>query len=312
MNLVFTFIILILFIFLAVFIIGDRRMKSDIKSDIKSIKNTIKKIDLYNQQNPTDYKLEYPVFYINMDKHISRRDYITNQLDMVSHTYHRVKGFNGNLITTPSAGNIEDVSFVNSYGRLTKSEVGCCISHILAIKQAYESGTDIAMICEDDIYLGTYSLIPRLSDIVSDSPKDWKILQLYSMDFSHDKKYSNFVKNNGGKYIYVKREYPKKAFTSTLVYLINRKGMSDILQKVYRNTSTIHLKPVSIKNNKVYPPRGEADFFIYDLVESYAILPSLFFPDNIVLKSTIRPDNNFSKSASVARSFDSLLSKQLS
>jgi GR25 family glycosyltransferase involved in LPS biosynthesis len=247
-----------------------------------------------------------------MDKHISRRDYITNQLDKVSHTYHRVKGFNGNLITTPSAGNIEDVSFVNSYDRLTKSEVGCCISHILAIKQAYESGTVVAMICEDDIYLGTYSLIPRLSDIVSDAPKDWKILQLYSMDFSNDKKYSNFVKNNDGKYIYVKREYPKKAFASTLAYLINRKGMSDILQKVYRNTSTIHLKPVSIKNNKVYPPRGEADFFIYDLVESYATLPSLFFPDNTVLESTIRLENDFSKSAAAARSFNSLLSKQIS
>jgi GR25 family glycosyltransferase involved in LPS biosynthesis len=38
---------------------------------------------------------------------------------------------------------------------MTKSEIGCTMSHLIAIKKAYKNGHEIAMICEDDILFDT-------------------------------------------------------------------------------------------------------------------------------------------------------------
>lgn len=316
MNIVLSILV---FVLILIFIIAIRRR--NISSNKSSIKNIIEKIDRYNSQNPTDYKLEYPIFYINMDKHEERRLHIETQLEKVSDKYHRVPGFNGYLIQNTLNDNIGGVEFENFYKKLKKPEIGCCISHILAIKQAYESGAEIAMICEDDIYLGTYSIIPKLSEVTSKVPENWEILQLYcifnnSMFNRHQKKYKKFIENDIDKdYIFVKREYPKTAFTTNLAYLINRKGMQKILDKVYGGTDIIHIKPVLNTKNKVYPPKGQADFFLYDLVDNcYAILPNLFFPNNAELESTIHINHtalHLESSATAIKFFDNLLSKKI-
>lgn len=303
----FTRIPIFILIFLNILLIYlyFRNMKTE--ANRRLIKNTIKKIDLYNKDKKDSPKLEYPIFYINMDKNNDRRDYMETQLSLVSDNYQRVPGFNGHKLSNTSGDTVDGVSFINQYAGLKKSEIGCCISHILSIRKAYESGTDIAMICEDDVYLGTYSLIPKLSEIVEDAPKDWKILQLFCF-------MNNNLKKKYKKREYVKRKYPNSIFTSTLAYLINRDGMMEILQKVYRDTDTIHIAPSDVLKRK-YPPRGQSDYFIYDLIEEcYATVPVLFFPDNTEMESVIHQDHihyHISHSVYDVMLFDNLLSSKL-
>ena len=52
--------------------------------------------------------------------------------------------------------------FKNNFENITKSEIGCTVSHLLAIKQAYDDGENVAFIAEDDLSLLTYKLSPDL------------------------------------------------------------------------------------------------------------------------------------------------------
>lgn len=292
-----TIILIFLYIFLT------KKIKSH-NDDLKTcVLEIVENIELYNKITPSDYLIEYPIFYINMDKHTNRRKYMEDQLDKVASVYQRVQGFNGYKITDRLSDTVDGISFTNKYENLTNAELGCVLSHILAIKQAYdysiENSKDIAIICEDDTYFGTYKIIPKLSEIVEGAPGDWNIIKLYSGFEKYDKYFSNFYPKNGG-YIFVKRQYPL-VFWSTVCYIINVGGMKNILDSTISTNQSggiqINIKPLVGGNSPkdYYPPYGFSDCFIYDLVDStYSVVPNLFTVNNIELDSTIHKDHTTS------------------
>jgi GR25 family glycosyltransferase involved in LPS biosynthesis len=199
----------------------------------------------------------------------------------------RITGFNGYAIENKRNDVIKHdhalIEFVNKYDEMSKSEIGCTMSHLIAIKKAYKNGDEIAMICEDDILFDTCTLIKPISDMINEAPKNWEILQLSSFtpkeihEKSKNHPNTEYIRNNG-----------KQRHYNTACYLINRNGMETILKM----TSSIHRDNFFIINKNLnFPSSGTADIFIYELCVTYTILPVPFTVDNTDNDSTIHTDH---------------------
>lgn len=251
----------------------------------KELRKIMNNLKMYNKITGSSCKIDYPIFYINMDKHIERRKYMESQLEKISKKFNRIKGFNGYLILDTKEDEIEGVKFRNYYPDMSKAEIGCTISHILAIKKAYDSNENKVIICEDDVMFDTCSLVPNLSVIEDDAPNDWEILQLcVSGTMNGDlrtiyKKLGDFPNIK-----YYRREHPNNIFWCTACYLINRRGMEKIINTVFKD-NTISIIP--IRNE--FPKHGSADTYLLDIVTTYALVPCLFAVNNTDLESTIHP-----------------------
>jgi GR25 family glycosyltransferase involved in LPS biosynthesis len=229
-----------------------------------------------------------PVYYINMDKDVDRREFMERQIEKMPNVHFtRITGFNGYAIVNKQNDIIKHdhtfIEFVNKYDDMSKSEIGCTMSHLIAIKKAYKNGDEIAMICEDDILFDTCTLIKPISEMIEEAPKNWEILQLCSFvpkDMhiqSKDHPHVDYVRNNG-----------KNRHYNTACYLINRNGMETILKM----TSSIQTDNFFIINKNLnFPSSGTADTFIYEICVTYTILPVPFTVDNTDNDSTIHTDH---------------------
>ena len=217
-----------------------------------------------------------------MDKYEDRRDFMEKNLKKFSNKYQRIKGFNGYLIENKQSDVVDGILFYNDYADLTKSEIGCTLSHLMAIKKAYDNWDEVALIVEDDTNI---SLIKTLdfdfSEFIKNAPEDWEILKLFHIS-NNSEKLKSVKQYKDYRYLLEDESYPTY---SCVGYVINRKGMEKIVNYVYFQDG------FHIKKEKGKPVEGVADFFIYNLTRTYNITPNLFFPNNINLKSTIHDDH---------------------
>lgn len=222
--------------------------------DYDSLINTVKE---HYEHFGARKRIPYPVYYINLDRSTKRNEFMKSQFQKLGINATRFSAVDGNNIT---------VKYFNSYSGMTKYEVGCTLSHLQTIKQAYDAGHEIAMICEDDVWLMTLSLIPDLDQVVSKAPSNWKIIQVQNMRPS---------RGEGLKFI---KSFEKKYAFGAACYLINRRGMKQILDATFKN---------GVWHIAGSPKRGIADIFLYHLTTTYFTSPSLFVQNNTKLTSDI-------------------------
>ena len=254
----------------------------------KQLKEMINNLKSHNEKAGFTCDIPCPVYYINMDKDVDRRQFMERQIEKMPNVHFtRITGFNGYAIKNKRNDVIKHdhalIEFVNKYDDMSKSEIGCTMSHLIAIKKAYKNGDEIAMICEDDILFDTCTLIKPISEMIENAPKNWEILQLSSFTPKeiHEKSKNHpnieYIRNNG-----------KQRHYNTACYLINRNGMETILKM----TSSIHRDNFFIINKNLnFPSSGTADNFIYELCVTYTILPVPFTVDNTDNDSTIHTDH---------------------
>jgi len=266
---------ILLFIIFMIFLFTLMLMKKnndfyEIQLYKKLINNYKDKLNVYNEKYNEKYTLFYPVYYINMDKSVDRRLYMENQLIKYSDNYTRIKGIDGSKIKNKYKDTIDGVSFRNFYSNMSNEEIGCFLSHIIAIKTSFNRGEKIAIICEDDVYLETISIIPSLEKIVNNAPEDWEILKLVSNINKNSIKTISYIKCNS---------------TYATCYIINQKGMEKLLNIVLKNDK-IYIKPLYQNQRK-----GVIDIYMFQLINTYILSTSLFLPDNTILNSTIHLDH---------------------
>lgn len=164
-----------------------------------------------------------PVYYINMDKDIDRKQYMESQLPNHFERYYRIPGVNGKLIKNKNHDIVDGIEFFNEFNDNSVSEIGCTLSHLLAIKTAYDNGEEIACIMEDDVYMNLLNVQDEsLDDFVKmiGSSINWEILDLNNLS-NH---FSDiFIKIKDYK-LYLDDKDPKSC------YIINRKGMENMLK----------------------------------------------------------------------------------
>lgn len=146
-------------------------------------------------------------YWINLDKAVTRRNNIEKLFNKYNINHVRIPAVQGGPLEKDKA-------------------IACTTSHVKAIKTFFDTNDEVGIICEDDITM-EYKQYWRnnLSTVIKDAPKDWEIIQL-SVTTSSYAQYK-LIFSNPKVYI----PYHLRV-SSTLIYLINRKGASKIVQNI--------------------------------------------------------------------------------
>jgi len=222
--------------------------------------------------------INIPILYINLDRSVERKKYLEKQLDVLKLNYQRASAVDGK--------NLSHYTYVNNYTKLTDSEIGCSLSHLKAIKVAYDNDMDEVLIIEDDL---EFSMLPfwskNIKNLIKTAPKDWELLQLHTLS-------TNSICASMDNKFY--KCDPKNLCYSTAAYIMNRKGIKKVVDKTFEKNKYYMGE---IKNDKIFPTRGKADGFIFEFVNSYHYTTPLFLVSS-ELSSTILKghDDNDNKS----------------
>jgi GR25 family glycosyltransferase involved in LPS biosynthesis len=208
------------------------------------------------------------VYYINMDKHKYRRAFIENQFkDYNIQNTSRITGVD---VRNPN----EVMQLEWGYPTESKPHIrGCISSHIRAIRTAYDRNESIALIVEDDVHFGLLGYINfSLPDLVKVAPIDWQLMSLHTpnCNLRDQEEYDSRL-----RFLY--RVQTSKRCWSTCAYLITRSAMRDILNLVTPNPefpNNIRIYPLS----PGFPESGVADAYLFDILKTYYVSPSLVYP----------------------------------
>jgi GR25 family glycosyltransferase involved in LPS biosynthesis len=253
-------VIFLLWIFLA------RKAKEHKAQNMKSmIPLYLSNIRLYNEHLGERHRFSHPIYYINLDKNVDRRRSTEEQLSKISQDYTRVPGVLGSLITNLKKGEIQGVKFVNRYSKLKKAEIGCTLAHLMAIKTARDAGHEMALICEDDIYVDSYSITLTIDELLARAPHDWEMLKLAvgGIEITGDPTSPTFISLDD-----------EPDAWSNAAYLINRRGMDKILS--VSGSNPFKLAPFGTNPLLKPPTGGVADKFIPGLMQTYIVMPPMF------------------------------------
>jgi len=216
-----------------------------------------------------------PIYYINLNKANDRREAIeefirTNHIQNIQ----RIEAVYGKEVDKL------DLNIHNEYTSYSPSELGCFLSHVLAIRKAYRNGDEYALILEDDVYLNIIKLWDTtLREVIDKAPSNWQIIQLYEQHIGiRDIFHTNIKKN-----VYIPRT--TYMYFGTVAYIIKRDTMESFLKHVdFLEGNTIRIS----KMNCGFP----IDLYLYNLFQVYTT-KSLFIPDNMSYKTQIQNNNIF-------------------
>lgn len=216
-------------------------------------------------------------YYINLDRSPERKLHFESQAKVLGLDFSRIEGIDGKVLeshSTKQHGTYGDVSYTNDFDNLTFSELGCTLSHLKAIRQAFNNGDNYALICEDDVSFELCKVWPKhlMKHLIRHMPKDMGIMQL-CWD-TRERAYCNYAQHFTNVNL-----SPTDWCWSAVAYIISRKGMIDVLKySNYISGHVIHLcKTLQIKD-------GFADKYIYQTTRtSHSGIP-LLLPYNFDAK----------------------------
>ena len=215
-------------------------------------------------KNKSLYKLKGlpKILWLNLDADTHRREYMENQFkywDIENHT--RISGFDGR---------VDDVC-LQLKGRaptnMTQNEIGCCLSHIKAIKYFYEeTDDDFALLVEDDVVFDIakyWNFTWR--EFLSYLPHDWDCVQLTTICTGniHIKLHHYFIND-----------------FSAAAYLITRHHAAKIIKN--------HVRGDKFKLDNDVKPRAVSEDTIFGSGKTYSIPIFLYSLD---LGSAIHPEH---------------------
>jgi len=198
--------------------------------------------------SPIHQKFPINLYYINMDKSISRNNRFLNRMKKFrNYNINRIKAI------TPDNLNNYKINIPLHCKIMCKKEKGCLLSHIKAIQTSYNNNDNYSIIAEDDMIIKKNI---NWDYFISILPDDWDIIQLYyfKLPFLNNTHFKKLQKDN----FLIKTD---NIIPSAAAYLINRKGMKKILK--YTNGNTVDLK----NHNK----HCLADYVIYNKLNRYIL-----------------------------------------
>ena len=122
---------------------------------------------------------DVPFFFISLSS--ERTELLTRSFANVTNHLEHVQAVRGNESARDFA--LSTQQYTHLLKRNTPSELGCALSHLLAIRRAEErtaaTGAQMAVVMEDDVSSAIVPLWTRsLSDLVSSLPDNWAVVQL--------------------------------------------------------------------------------------------------------------------------------------
>ena len=229
-------------------------------------------------RNPFNhYITQMPCFYINLDRSPHRRQQMEASAAMHGLKLKRVRAIDGKQRVE---NRISDTPFQCDFTDMSSNEIACTLSHIKAIRLAYQTKKPMAIILEDDV---SFQLVPFWSSIFLDEVLTYAnthnigIIQLAWNGGNANCGYtSNFTIQTQAQHTYCH---------STAAYVITRKGMEDVL------TYVGHENHIKKGHNNTPPTRGHADIFLYQITPTIRTGLPMLMPDNTnsLMNTTINP-----------------------
>ena len=239
-------------------------------------------IEYYNSLS----KLNIPIYYINMDKHVDRNMFMLEQFRHRGITnFTRISGVD------VSKQNKYKINVKSKYKKINNGEIGCTLAHLNAIEQFLKDGHDYALICEDDANFELqeywkYSL-RSIAKLLSIKDPEWTSCHLY-----HN--YKSKSSNNKFKF---KSIVESDEVYGTVAYLISKRNALQL--KELTNNFTILQNPENVD------PR--ADYFIYyrENTKPYILIPAIINLNTETISSIHNKDDehNFKHSEYIKKQF---------
>jgi GR25 family glycosyltransferase involved in LPS biosynthesis len=175
---------------------------------------------------------DIPIYYINLDRSEDRNKLINKQFDKYNITnVTRIQAIDGKEL------NMNNIcKEYKLHKNLNKYTTACTLSHIKAVKKAYEDGCDLALIMEDDCNFDYLKYKNQtIKELVLTNPK-YNIFQLGYCTSKISCLKSNNIVTTGHQW-------------GTICYVVTREGMENIIK-----LSNIYVADVSIYecNNVCY------------------------------------------------------------
>lgn len=220
--------------------------------------------ELLMDKNKSAYKLKgIPhIYWLNLDADTHRREYMENQFkywEIENHT--RISGYDGREddVSGYLKGRIPD--------NVSQNELGCCMTHLKAIKHFYENSTDdYCLILEDDV---NFDVVKYWNfswvDFFSLVPYDWDCVQLTTICTGniHISLHLKFIND-----------------FSAAIYLITRHHAAKIIKN--------HIRKDKYKLDNGVKPRAVSEDTILETGKTYTIPLFLY---NLNMGSTIHPEH---------------------
>jgi len=200
------------------------------------------------------------IIWINLDRAEERRQKMIDQLEHHHLRHHRITAIDGS-----DKQLLDNMMVYSKMPKISRLQYACTMSHLLAHKYLLDfTHEESALIMEDDTSFEFLDKWPKpISTVISEKPSDCDILQL--------------AYNIGGVHVIGtgKRHYiPQRGISSTLCYLITRKGARKLVSTFYPGEKFL------------FPPHKNPHFYVADVglyksVVSYTYIWALFtYPDN--------------------------------
>jgi len=236
------------------------------------------KVPSYNIRD----RIQYPVYYINLDRDVKRNDALVSQFARYGVKYTRVPAVYGKTLPSLVKGTYKGIDFQNPglspgrvfKGALSPGEVGCTLSHFMSIYEGYKAGHEYIVVMEDDIKL---DLMPfwkaDLPRILSEVKEDWNIIQLTTSN------YPNTYFQTGY------RSLPWNSnFWGAQAYVINRAGMENVLAKAFKGERY----KLKVADELIYELAGKTRTLSIPLFYAADVASTIGNPDIISLAQGIK------------------------
>ena len=216
---------------------------------------------------------EIPIYYVNLDRSPDRNIYSLNQFEDLNNKLVNKK-INATRIAAIDGKNTDSMYNLFTSNNilldgLSSGEIGCTLSHLTAIKTAYDNNDKFAIIMEDDVNLRffheNYDFFLKKTQMLS---SDIEIIQL--LPYKEPNAGSPLYDEEPGFYEW------KIVYYCSGMYLITRKGMEKIVKLCCEK------EKFKVNNINCYI----ADLFIYSTCKS--VTSNIPLGLLTITKSTIR------------------------
>lgn len=245
-------------------------------------------------------KINIPIYFINLNTSKERYKFMKKQQKIYNLNMTRIEGIDGNKLTNEINLTNDKKIFIKynfNNENNSKYEYACTLSHLKAIYNSYINGDEISIICEDDVSLSLHPYWDvNIDQIINDAPDNWNIISLY---WSFEKE----IKINSK---YMKFNLPNHHWYGSVMYIINRKGMTNVLRDILLENE------INFRSNKSYNYHNfiQADYLIYHrAINTYAYTKNNLvytYNSDIGMDSTIHnshTDYHLEKSFEIIRNF---------
>lgn len=251
------------------FMVSRKHRKTIMLSDLQQTQEHLQQI-----ATPTK-KLNLPVYVINLERSTGRRQLMQEQATFLNVVFHFVTAIDYMNLQQQDKDvfQVDDTS-ITVHGKITSRELACTLSHLKAIKEAYNAKHEYAVISEDDV---SWVLAPHW-------PTD---LVTLSQQMQHQGANIMSLFNHGHppfQHHPLVRHQPQNIWGAQ-AYIISRQGMHNILEACFQTPTQIHIP------DQVDPV---ADMLVYELGGPSTLLMSFsaIFPFNSDETSTIHPKHD--------------------